>query len=374
MLSEVFSNPALAGELPVVSVIMPVRNEQKAIRRSLGAVLTQDYPRDRMEVLVADGMSGDDTRTIVNEIAARDERVRLVDNPAVIMASGFNAGLRLARGEVIVMLGGHTEIEPNYVGSCVRHLQQGKADCVGGPMDTVCQTSRAAAIALALSSRFGVGGAAFRLGTNKEKYVDTVAFGAYSREIMERAGPLDEELVRNQDDEYNYRLRKLGGRILLAPDVRLSYYSRSSLWALGYQYFQYGYWKVRVMQKHPRQMQIRHFVPPAFVAAMLISLLLIPLSSVGTWLFGAVAGSYLIANLGASLLTIRKDNRRLFPMLSAAFATIHLSWGLGVLVGLFRFWNRWGADANRLADHPPASESCTSHAVVLPEAAEGELA
>jgi cellulose synthase/poly-beta-1,6-N-acetylglucosamine synthase-like glycosyltransferase len=369
MPSEPSSTPA-ASDPPLVSVIMPVRNEQKAIRRSLGAVLAQDYAEDRMEVLVADGMSEDDTRTIVNEMAARDKRVRLVENPAVIMTSGFNAGLRLARGEVIVMLGGHTEIEPNYLRNCVRHLRQGKADCVGGPIKTVCQTSKAAAIALALSSRFGVGGVAFRLGADKEQYVDTVPWGAYTREIIERVGPLDEELVRDQDDEYNYRLRKLGGRILLAPDVRSSYYSRSSLHAVARQYFQYGYWKVRVMQKNPRQMKPRHFVPPAFVAALLTTFVLIPLSAGGIWLFSIVGGCYLVANLGASLLTVGKNTWRLFPVLPAAFATIHLSWGLGALVGLVRFWNRWGD--NRLGDPRIPSESC-NRAVVFSDTAEGEL-
>jgi succinoglycan biosynthesis protein ExoA len=372
MPSEASSTPTVNGDLPLVSVIMPVRNEQKAIRRSLAAVLAQDYPRDRLEVLVADGMSVDGTRTSVNEIAARDARVRLVDNPTRIMASGFNTGMRLARGEVLVMLGGHTEIHPDYVRNCVGHLRQGKAECVGGPINTVGQTSWAAAIALALSSRFGVGGVAFRLGANKEKYVDTVGFGAYTREIIEHAGPLDEELVRNQDDEYNYRLRKLGGRILLVPDVHLSYYSRSSLRALWCQYFQYGYWKVRVMQKHPRQMQLRHFVPPAFVAALLTSLLLVPLSAVGTWLFGIVAGSYVVGNLGASLITVRKGKWRLLPLLPVSFATLHLSWGLGVLVGLVRFWNRWGD--NRVVNRPSLSENGVSDAAILSDAAEGELA
>jgi GT2 family glycosyltransferase len=353
------------SDLPLVSVIMPVRNEQKAIRSSLAAVLAQDYPRDRLEVLVADGMSVDGTRTSVSEIAARDARVRLVDNPARIMASGFNTGMRLARGEVLMMLGGHTEIEPNYVRNCVGPLHQGRAECVGGPINTVGQTSWARAIALALSSRFGVGGVAFRLGANKEQYVDTVPWGAYTREIIERAGPLDEELVRNQDDEYNYRLRKLGGRILLVPEVRSSYYSRSSLRALWRQYFQYGYWKVRVMQKHPRQMQVRHFVPPAFAAVLLLSLLLVPLSAVGTWLFGLVAGSYMVGNLGASLVTVRKGMWRLLPLLPVAFATLHLSWGLGVLVGLVKFRNRWGAGANRRAGYPDLSERCVSHSVAF---------
>jgi succinoglycan biosynthesis protein ExoA len=171
--------------------------------------------------------------------------------------------------------------------------------------------------------------------------VDTVAFGAYTRRVIERTGRLDEEMVRNQDDEYNYRLRKLGGKILLSPSVRSRYYSRSTLRALWRQYFQYGFWKVRVLQKHPRQMQPRQFVPPLFVASCLISLLLAPFAKLGLWLFAAALGPYLIANLGWSIVTARKSNWRLLPLLFLTFATLHISYGLGFLLGISRFWNRW---------------------------------
>jgi len=151
----------------------------------------------------------------------------------------------------------------------------GIADCVGGPINTVCESERAEAISLAMSSRFGVGGVAFRVGCRSRKYVDTVAFGAYTRDIIDRIGGLDEEFVRAQDDEFKTaRLRKLGGKILIAPEIRSRYTSRSSIGSLWQQYFQYGYWKVRVLQKHPRQMQFRHFVPAAFVGALLVSLVM----------------------------------------------------------------------------------------------------
>lgn len=330
------------SDLPLVTVVMPIRNEQRWIGRSIAAVLSQDYPADRLEVLVADGMSDDGTRHIVQEIARRDPRVRLLDNTARIMVTGFNKALLLSHGDVIVMLGGHAELSPDYVRTCADVLQLKTADCVGGSLETVCETKKAAAISLAMSSPFGVGNAMFRIGAKQKTYVDTVAFGAYTREIIERAGLLDEELVRNQDDEYNYRLRKLGARILLVPDIRCRYHSRTSLSSLWRQYFWYGYWKVRVMQKHPRQMGIRQFVPPTFVATLLVlaaTALFFPFSRV---LLGIVAGAYILVNGAASVLTARAGGWRNLPLLPFAFITLHLSYGSGFLLGLAKFWNRWG--------------------------------
>jgi glycosyltransferase involved in cell wall biosynthesis len=326
----------------MVSVIMPVRNEGKAIRRSLQAVLAQDYPSEKLEVLVADGMSNDGTRDILQAIAAQDARVRIVDNPARIMASGFNKALGQARGEFIVMMGGHTEIAPNYVSTCVSALQQGLAECAGGSTETQAESDWAEAIALALSSRFGVGPVAFRVGCAERKYVDTVAFGAYSRRIIDQIGVLDEELVRNQDDEFNYRLRKEGGRILLLPGIPARYTSRATLRSLWNQYFQYGYWKVRVLQKHPRQMQPRQFAPALFVSALALSLLAWCLAPGAKWLVVMLGGLYLSTSLAASLAVASRSRKwRLLALLPAVFATLHFAYGFGFLAGLAHFWKRW---------------------------------
>ncbi len=163
---------------------------------------------------------------------------------------------------------------------------------VGGPLETVGESLTARAIAAAMSSRFGVGGSAFRLADSETQFTDTVAFPAYQRAVIDAAGPFDEELVRNQDDEYNYRLRKLGVKILLARDVRSQYFSRATLTKLWSQYFQYGYWKVRVMQKHPRQMQLRQFVPPLFVITLIAFLLLSPFVPVAGTLLALLASVY----------------------------------------------------------------------------------
>ncbi len=255
-------------QTPLVSVIMPVRNERNAIQQTVESVLNQDYAPERLELLVADGMSNDGTREILDEIASRDPRVWVVENRQQIMAAGFNIGLTRAQGTIILMMGGHTQIAGDYISTCSRLLLSGIADCVGGPIETACRDDRDRGIAAVMSSRFGVGGASFRIGCERTKYVDTVAFGAYSRGVIQRAGGLDEELVRNQDDEFNYRIRKLGGRILISPELRCRYFGRSSLWALWRQYFQYGFWKVRVLQKHPRQMRPRQFAPALLVSAL----------------------------------------------------------------------------------------------------------
>ena len=243
----------LSGQLPFVSVIMPVRNEARYLERSLGSVLVQDYPAERMEIIVADGISHDSTRLIFERLAARRENMHLIDNPGKIVATGLNRAVRISRGEIIVRVDGHCEIAPDYVRNCVTHLLNEEVAGVGGPMDTVGETRMAQTIALAMSSPFGVGGSAFRTIKDRDLIVETVPFPAYRRSDVLAAGPFDEELVRNQDDEYNYRLLSMGKKLLLAADVRSRYYSRSSLRSLWRQYFQYGLYKVRVMQKHPRQ-------------------------------------------------------------------------------------------------------------------------
>jgi glycosyltransferase involved in cell wall biosynthesis len=335
------------NDRPFVSVVMPVRDEASFIGRSLGAVLAQDYPPARFEVIVADGMSADGTREAVEAFRARDARVRLVENAGRIAPTGLNAALRVARGRVVVRVDGHCEVAPDYVRRCVECLEREGVEGVGGPIETVGETATARAIAAAMSSAFGVGGAAFRTVKDRRMLVESVAFPAYTRGAIERAGLFDEELVRNQDDEYNYRLLGLGARLLLAPEIRSRYYSRGTLGSLRRQYFQYGYWKVRVMQKHPRQMRRRQFAPPLFAAALLTLGALSPLLAAARYALAAVSCAYLSANLCASLLAARRGGWRLLPLLPPAFATLHLAYGFGFLAGLFKFRKRWRDQAGR---------------------------
>lgn len=326
---------------------MPIRNEGAFIARSLGSVLAQDYPLNRLEVLVADGNSTDDTRAQVAAIheKQRDLRVEIIDNPGQFMPIGFNLALRQARGDVIIMLGGHAEIAQDYVRQCVRLIQTTDAACVGGAMETIAEDPAGRVIAMAMRSHFGVGGVAFRTMPDREMDVDTSVFAAYRRDVFVTLGGLDEEMIRNQDDEFNYRLRGKGGRILFSPFIRSRYYSRANFPSLWRQYYQYGLYKVRVLQKHPRQMSLRQFMPPLLVLALLVcsviafippfQLYAIPLPLL-----------YVVANGLASLVTaIQQRNTTAlgtYFLLPMAFAILHLSYGLGFLHGLIRFWNRWG--------------------------------
>lgn len=326
---------------PFVSVIMPVRNEAAFIERSLTAVLRQTYPKDRLEIVIADGMSTDSTREIIEGLAKENEvPIYIVDNPKQIAPTGLNRALEKARGEIIVRVDGHCEIETDYVENCVSLLTSGRADGVGGPIETIGESTRARAIAIAMSSSFGVGGSAFRTVDDREMYTDTVAFPGYTRAVIDEAGPFNEELVRNQDDEYNFRIRKLGGKILLSPKIRSRYYSRATFRRLWRQYYEYGYWKVRVMQLHPRQMSARQFVPAVFVLSLVVPAVLATFSMVGRIALALVVASYILANLGAAALSA-KSRIRLIPLLSLSFAILHISYGLGFLAGLIAHRDRW---------------------------------
>lgn len=333
-------NKALA-RYPYVSVIMPVRNEEAYINKSLGSVLAQDYPSDRMEVIVVDGMSTDSTRDIVRSYQQTHPYLHLLDNPEGIAPTAMNRGMHIASGEIILRVDGHCEISTDHLTRCVTHILIQGVDGVGGSVETIGETAVAQIIALGMSSTFGVGGASFRTVQGCSLFADTVPFPAYTRAAIQDAGPYDEELVRNQDDEYNYRLRKLGKRILLAGDVRSRYYSRSSLWRLCRQYFQYGYWKVRVMQKHPRQMRARQFIPALLVATLVLSVLASPFSSVLQWCGIVLAATYVAANILASVWTSRRVATPYAVLLPLVYAILHFSYGAGFLVGLVRFAPYW---------------------------------
>lgn len=322
--------------LPFVTLILPVRNEGRFIIQALQSLLEQTYPHDRMEILVADGRSTDGTPEHVRQFAASHDLpvIHVIDNPKISMPAGFNIAMQHAHGDVIILIGGHSRLAVDYVAQCVEALERTGADCVGGPIETIGETGISQAIALAQSSWFGVGGAAFRMKDARAGFVDTVAFGAYRRSVFERIGLLDEELVRNQDDEFNFRLTQSGGKIWLDPRIRSEYRSRSSLSRLWKQYFDYGMYKVRVIQKRRAVPAWRHLIPGLFVASLLSGLIIFMFSRRKVWLLPAFA--YVGADAVASIHTARQA-RILFPLLPIVFATLHFSYGLGFLYGIWRW-------------------------------------
>ena len=328
------------------TIVMPVRNEGAFLRRSLAAALNQVYPPGLLEVLVADGMSDDGTRAIVKEMMASHPRLRMIDNPGRTVPVGMNHAIREAQGEVIVRVDGHTIVAPDYVAQCVAALLRSSADCVGGPMRSHGEGRFGVAVAAATSSRFGVGGARFHY-SQAEEWVDTVYLGSWRRTTFDRIGLFDEEMVRDQDDELNYRLLDRGGRILLSPGIRSFYTVRGTPASLWRQYFQYGFWKVRVAQKHPRQIRPRQLVPPLLALALLLSAGVAWAYPDAVRLWGSVPLAYGAANLAASLTVARGSGWRSLPWLPLAYAILHVSYGFGFLAGLVRFSTRWRSGSSR---------------------------
>lgn len=341
---------------PFISILLPVRNEAAHITNTLECICSQDYPASRFEIIVVDGCSEDDTAQKVDQFIRENPgfSISLHQNEKKIFSTGFNLGMRSARGEVILMLGGHTEILPGYLRSCVEALHEFDAECVGGHIETISLSRSSQAIALAMSSPFGVGNVAFRTRPDLMAEVDTVAFAAYCASVFQRVGLLDEEMIRNQDDEFNYRLLESGGKILLIPTIRCRYFSRSGFSSLWRQYFQYGLWKVRVLQKHPRQMRLRQFIPPLFIAALTGSLILMVFTALAMVPHALIAGSYAAANLIASAFTAKRHGWQHFYLLPLAFATLHFGYGSGFLTGLAKFWNRWGDKLGEVPEYRPS--------------------
>jgi succinoglycan biosynthesis protein ExoA len=319
--------------VPFVSIIIPVRNEARCIAGCLETLLRQDYPADRMEVLVAEGMSGDGTREILSCFQAQDTRVRVIDNPNGIVSTGLNAAIREARGEVIVRMDAHTEYAPDYVRQCVAVLRETRADNVGGPWVARGAGYVSRAVAAAFQSRFAVGTGR---GHNEayEGPVDTVYLGCWPKHVFDRIGFFDEELVRNQDDEFNFRLTRAGGRVWQSPRIRSWYKPRASLGSLFRQYMQYGYWKVRVIRKHRLPASPRHLIPGLFVAALVVLGTVALLWQPALWAWLGLTGLYLAAVVAASLAISRRAGWHLLPVLPAVFACYHFGYGVGFLCGL----------------------------------------
>jgi succinoglycan biosynthesis protein ExoA len=332
--------------VPAVSLIVLCRNEQPYIAACIQSLYVQDLPAGSFEIIVAEGLSTDGTREILAWLATAHACLRIIDNPGRIASTGFNTAVRAARGKIIVRIDVHTRYAPDYVSQCLAVLHETDADNVGGPWVAQGTGYVGRAVAAAFQSPFAVGGAR---GHNPHYTgpVDTVYLGCWRREVFERIGFFDEELARNEDDEFNLRLQRAGGLIWQSPRIQSWYHPRTSLRALWQQYGQYGYWKVLVIQKHRMPASVRHLVPAAFVVTML-TLPLLALLWPGAWgLWGGLGLLYIVGTLAASVATAWQCDWTLWPVLPVVFACYHLGYGYGFLRGLWDFvlWRRPPAEA-----------------------------
>ena len=315
---------------PFVSVIVPMYNEADYIERCLDSLIEEDYPEDRTEILVVDGGSEDGSETLVRQYAATHPQVVLLDNPKRVIPAALNIGIERAQGEVILLVIAHSVLERDYLSKSVETLEATGADCVGGTIETVGQSFVGKAIALAVSHPFGVGNSRFRY-SRKAQYVDTVAYGAYRREVFERIGGFDEELDTNEDYEFNYRLREAGGKIFLNPEIRPRYYSRNTLSGLIKQYFRYGMKKIAVVRKHPKAFQFRYRIPPIFILTLLTMGVLGLFHPLFFYIFAAAIGAYIVAVFSVSLGLFLRHRKRVALLLPVTFVLLHFAFGLGFL-------------------------------------------
>jgi len=333
MLDRTTQVEAVNNTDPAVSVIIPCRNERNHIETVIRSILGQEPPPGGFEVIVADGMSDDGTREILKRLANENSRLLVIDNPQRIIPAGLNAAIRAARGEVIVRMDAHTEYAPDYVRQCFTVLHETGADNVGGPWVARGHGLISGAIAAAFQSPFSVGGARGH-NPSYEGELDTVYLGCWRRDVFARIGLFDEELVRSEDDEFNLRLARAGGKIWQSPRIKSWYTPRDSLSLLFRQCVQDGYWKVRVLQKHTLPASIRHLVPGGFV----IALILLPLSGVwwpiGTDCWFGLMGVYFASNTGAALLAAKARGWNFFPIIPAVFSCYHFGYGYGFLRGI----------------------------------------
>lgn len=320
-----------------VKVVIPCRNEQAYIGRCLDSLINSNLTGIDLQVCVVDGMSDDQTRKLVSEYTERYDFIFLIDNNRKTTPFALNLGLRSLDYDVGVILGAHAVVHPDFLVRNIHVLEKHpEVGCAGGIIRNVHENEWSEIISLAMSSVFGVGNAHFRTG-GKSGNVDTVAFGAYRREVFERVGFFDEELARNQDDEFNYRVLQVGFKIFLDPEIQSDYYVRGSISKLYKQYDQYGYWKVFVNKKHGAVTTLRQLAPPLWVFFLLTGWTGVLIHSLLGWMYAVVVAMYFaLAFYTASRMRMKSVRR--FWMLLRTFGVLHFSYGLGYLRGVIHFY------------------------------------
>lgn len=319
-----------------VCIIIPTRNEVKYIERCLQSIICSTYKKELLKVYVCDGMSNDGTIEIIKQYNSRFPFIHFLENHNLTTPFALNLGINNSDSEVIIILGAHAEIEPDYISHCTEILfSNPEIGCVGGIIENISENSAAEIIGFAMSSSFGVGNAHFRTGA-KDGFTDTVAFGAYKRTVVNEIGIFDENLARNQDDEYNFRLTSWGYKIYFSNKIRSKYYVRSSYKNLFKQYYQYGYWKVFVNKKHQTITTLRQLIPMIFVLFLLLFFTGSFFSHFALIIFLLVSSTYILLGLYFG----KKKSNSIFKTIKILFCflILHISYGTGYLEGVLDFF------------------------------------
>lgn len=327
------SEQQLPSPAPFVSVVLPVRNEAEFIVENLERLLRQEYPADRFEIIVADGLSDDGTKKLVEDFSVRDSRVRVVDNPKRIAPTGMNILIEEAKGEIIIRLDGHAFVADDFVKQSVLALSELGDDvwAVGGPIVHVAKTTMGKAVALAMSHPLGVGNATHRQH-DFEGYGEGTAFPAMYRWVFEKAGLYDESLARNEDDELYFRINKAGGRFYITPKIEYVYFVREKLGQLFRQYYQYSVWRIPVMEKHRQPTTLRQVIPSLFYVGMFVALI-VGLVLKSWWIALGIPAVYLSILFVVGLTQIPKAGVSVGLRVPLAILSMHAGYAWGMIHG-----------------------------------------
>jgi glycosyltransferase involved in cell wall biosynthesis len=318
-----------------ISIIIPCYNEEKYISECLQSIVNQNYPSDLIEVIVIDGSSTDGSVSIINNYVNTLNKLIIINNPKNITPISMNIGIKESSGDCIVILSAHSYLSYDFLQISIEKLEESDAVCVGGPIINKGRTFIGKAIALATKSKFGVGSSLFRV-SNRKRYVDTVAFGLYRKEIFSKIGYFDETLVKNQDYEFNQRIIQYGEKILLIPEIQSFYYNRNSLPELFKQYFFYGFWKVSVVKKNTDFFKLRYQIPFIFIVTIII------LAIGGIYFHYCWIALKWLLLLYSSVLFWNsmyigiKNKMKYIPVLAIIYFILHFAFGIGFLSGVLK--------------------------------------
>ncbi len=318
-----------------VSIVIPCLEEEKFIGLCLDSILDNDFPKAKLEVLVIDGMSNDNTRSIITKYSQKYPFIKMLDNPKKKTPSALNIGIKNAKYDIIMRIDAHSIYEKEYISKCVKYLNEYKADNVGGVRETLARDDNfiSQAIAVSMSHSFAAGNATYRTGTKSPKWVDTVFGGCYRKEVLEKIGLFNEVLTNCQDKDLNIRLREAGGKILLVPDIRCYYYTRSDVKNFCKYSFKMGFMPFYFARVSRKLLSSRNYIPPAFVITLMVTGSIPLLHPV----FFAVVFAYLALDVFFSAgVAFDKRDIRYLPAMFIIFPTVHILYGLGAIRGCLK--------------------------------------
>ena len=323
---------------PLISVIVPCYNEKAYIEKCILSILNQKIPTDQMEIFVIDGMSNDGTREILYRLQSKINRFEIINNKKQKTPFARNLGIKKAKGKFIAILDAHSEYNSRYLSESLSLIEDHpEISCAGGPIESAGIKSFGKAVAISMSHPLGVGNAKHRF-PNFEGYAEGACFPVFRKEVFSQIGKFDEKFIRNQDDEFNLRMKKKGLKVFLSPKAKCTYYVRETPSALFKQYFEYGYWRVAVIRKHKIPMSLRQLIPVLFLTVILLSIITSPFIKINPFFtiffFPSV---YLIVLLFASFPVMFKKGVKIGLLFIFSSIILHFSYAFGFINGVFNF-------------------------------------